>query len=666
MEKTINLGKDKLSKLLLKFAIPCITGLVISALYNIIDQIFIGNSELGYLGNAATGVSFPIICICNAFAWCIGDGAASYLSICAGRNDNKTTHKCIGTGISVSFMISVILSVVCLIFCKPLMVLFGASDQTTQMAVDYFRIIAAFFPVYLLGNVMNSMIRADGAPSYAMIAILSGAILNLILDPIFIFLLKWGITGAAWATVIGQFVSFVLCCIHFFKPKTFKLTLESFIPDASILKKLIQLGGATFVTQISIVIVSMVSNITLSIYGALSIYGPDIPISVFSIQTKVYTIVLNVVVGIVLGAQPIFGYNYGSKQYDRVKKLYKMVLISTICVGLVATLIFQVCPQVVINLFGAQDELYMEFAKKVFRIYLSLMVVTALVKMTAVFFQSIGKSVNAVLASVVRDVCCFSVLAIILTKVLESNKSGSGIYGVLYAAPIADIIALIMVIVLTIPFFKKLDKQIVKQDAEVSTTTITPSKPGVVICISRQHGTQGKQIGKRIAEKLNIPFYSKEVASLMVKESGLDESFVSNLNENDNKLVYNLYLSKNVCSQAITAQENVIKQIAANGSCVIVGRAADHFLKECPNVFRVFIYAPIDYRVNNIMMMYNDSLEDAQKYIKKSDATRARYYEDVTGKTWGLCENYDLCINSSTGVEMCADDIIACIAKYNK
>ena len=307
------LGEEKITKLLFKFSLPCILGLLIGALYNIVDQIFIGNSELGYLGNAATGVSFPIICIANAFAWCIGDGAASYLSICSGRKDSESAHKCVGSGIVVTTLISIILSIICVIFATPLMNMFGASTSTIDMAVEYFKIIALFFPFYLLLNVMNSMIRADGSPRYAMIAMLLGAILNIALDPLFIFAFKWGIAGAAWATVIGQVASFLMCAIYFFKPKSFVLSLKSFVPDVNILRNTISLGGATFVTQISIVVLSLVSNMTLEHYGELSKYGPDIPISVFSIQTKVYTIVLNIVTGIVLGGQPIFGYNYGAK-----------------------------------------------------------------------------------------------------------------------------------------------------------------------------------------------------------------------------------------------------------------------------------------------------------------------------------------------------------------
>lgn len=454
-----HLEKEQMLHLLIKFSVPCIMGLLISALYNIVDQIFIGNSELGYLGNAATGVSFPVICIANAFAWCVGDGAASYLSICAGRKDTDSAHKCVGSGITTTVIISLVLMAVCELFAAPLMSLFGASEQTLGMAVEYFQIIAAFFPFYLLLNVMNSMIRADGSPAFAMTAMLAGAILNIILDPVFIFGLKWGIAGAAWATAIGQVVSFLTCTVYFFKPKNFKLTWRSFIPDREVLKNTISMGAATFIAQISIVVVSLVSNMTLAHYGALSKYGQDIPISVFSIQTKVYTIVCNIVTGIVLGGQPIFGYNYGAKRMDRVKEAYKLVLTGTLVVGIVATIIFQCWPQLVIGIFGAGSELYQEFAVKTFRIYLSLMTVTCLVKMTAVFFQSIGKSVRAVVASLIRDIICFTSMAILLPYVLEAKQAGSGIMGILYAAPIADFVAAIVILILTVSFFKNVEKE---------------------------------------------------------------------------------------------------------------------------------------------------------------------------------------------------------------
>lgn len=655
------LGTEKISKLLLEFCIPCVMGLLISALYNIVDQIFIGNSELGYLGNAATGVSFPVICIANAFAWCVGDGAASFLSICAGRKDSQSAHKSVGTGITVTLLISMILTAICLIFNETLMRMFGASDQTIDMAVEYFRIVAAFFPFYLLLNVTNSMIRADGSPSYAMAGMLVGAITNIILDPIFIFWLKWGIAGAAWATVIGQVLSFVVCIIYFRKPKTFTLTKSSFIPDITILRSLISLGASTFVTQISIVVVSLVCNIMLAYYGALSVYGPDIPISVFSIQTKVYTIIINIVTGLVLGGQPIFGYNYGAKNMTRVKETYMTVLKATLIVGIIATAICQFWPHLIINIFGSGSDLYLEFAVKTFRIYLSLMIITSLVKMTAVFFQSIGKSIRAVTASLVRDILCFAPLAIFLPALMESNNPGSGINGILYAAPLADIAAIIVILFLTIPFLRSLKDEPVNEILNESSMVIQPSKPGSIITISREHGTAGKQIGKLLAQHLNIPFYYKELTALAAQESGLDKEFMSDINENSPSILHDLYLSTNVIQQAMIAQEKIIRKIADNGSCVIVGRAADYVLRDYDNVIRIFIHAPKEYRIQNIMEMYGDTYEEAVNHVRHSDQARSAYIRSISGQTWGDPHNYDLCLDASIGRERCIEIISALI-----
>ena len=655
MDENRYLGEEKISKLLLKFSVPCVAGLLISAFYNIVDQIFIGNSSLGYLGNAATGVSFPVICIANAFAWCIGDGAASFLSICSGRNDNESAHKCVGTGMTVTTLLSIALASVCLLFAEPLMSMFGASAQTLGLAVDYFRIVVFFFPVYLLMNVLNSMIRADGSPSYAMKGMLIGAITNIVLDPVFIFLLDWGIEGAAWATVIGQMLSFVFCAVYFRKPKTFKLTLSSFKPNMEVLRTMISLGASTFVTQISIVLVSLTCNIMLAKYGALSIYGPDIPISVFSIQTKVYTIVLSIVTGIVLGGQPIFGYNYGARKMDRVKDIYKMVLKLTILTGVIATVLCQFFPSVILSIFGTGDALYMEFGVKTFRIYLSLMTITGLVKMTAVFFQSIGKSLHAVAASLVRDIVCFCTLALVLPGIFESNVAGSGINGILIAAPVADVVALGVILVLTISFFKSLNKETV---AVEEVASFVESKDGIIITVGREHGSGGKQIAKMVAEMLEIPFYYKELTVLAAQESGLDKEFLSGINENSPSILHDLYLSTNVVQQAVIAQEKVIRAIADKGACVIVGRAADYILKDRDNVFRVFLHAPKEYRIKSIMEMYGDNEAQAEENVRHSDAARASYYRNVTSQKWGDPHHMDLVLDASLGREVCARIIV--------
>ncbi len=657
MEHSVLLGEAKISKLLIKFSIPCIMGLLISAFYNIVDQIFIGNSSLGYLGNAATGISFPIICIANAFAWCIGDGAAAFLSICAGRNDKDSAHKCVGTGIRVSLIISIVFMIICLVFHKQLMIMFGASSQTLVYAVDYFKIIALFFPFYLLVNVMNSMIRADGSPTYAMIAMSLGAVVNIILDPIFIFVLDWGIKGAAFATVIGQVLSFLASVLYFKKPKSFVLTKASFKIDRAILKNLIHLGGATFITQIGIVVMTLLSNVMLFHFGSLSKYGSDIPISIFSIQTKVYTIVCNIVVGISLGSQPILGFNYGAKKMDRVKQTYKLVLYSSFVVGILATLLFEFKPNLIIQIFGSGNALYQEFAVYTFRIYLSLSCITCIIKMTAVFFQSIGKSGQAMISSVIRDIICFVIFTVGLSYYFESRQAGQGIYGILVAAPLSDLVAGCVVFVLTMRFFKSLD---VEKKEHEETMVIKPSKPGVILTIAREHGSCGKEIGRIVSEKLGIPFYYKEMTALAAQESGLAKEFVSDLNENSSKLFHRLYLSSDVIQQAIIAQEQIIRKIADEGSCVIVGRAADYVLKDYDQIISIFMYAPKEVRIKNVMKMYQDTYEVAKEHIQHSDEARASYYENISGKSWKNVDNYDLCIDTSIGLDQAA----TCIVNY--
>lgn len=454
------LGEEKLFKLMLKFSIPCILSLLVSALYNIVDQIFIGNSELSTLGNAATGVVFPIFIIAQAVAWCFGDGCAAYLNICQGERDTQNAHKSIGNGLLFTLLASVILMALFYPLKRPLLFLFGASENSIEMAVDYFNIILAFFPVYMLMNMMNAVVRADGSPAWSMASMLTGAVVNIILDAVFIFALKWGMKGAAWATVIGQTVSFLISLVYFFRTKTFKLRLNSFLPDWRAFSRALKLGTSSFITQMTIVIISLVCNILLAKYGAQSAYGADIPIAVIGIESKVFTVVVNLVVGIVLGCQPIIGYNLGAGKNDRVKKLYFNILLCTVLIGLVFTLLFELAPRAVVGIFGEPQNLpdgidpalYWDFGEKTFRIFLMLVTFTCTIKMTSIFFQAIGKPVRAVISSMIRDIVCFIPLIITLPVFF-------GIEGILWAAPAADLIAMIVAAALTVTYFRGMKKQ---------------------------------------------------------------------------------------------------------------------------------------------------------------------------------------------------------------
>lgn len=457
-------GTEKLSKLMLKFSIPCVLSMLVSALYNIVDQIFIGNSELSTLGNAATGVVFPFFIIAQAFAWCFGDGCAAYLNICLGKKDMQSADKAIGTGVTVTLLTSLLLIAVGYPLKAPLLTLFGASENSLGMAIEYLDVILAFFPFFMLSNMMNSVIRADGSPACSMASMLAGAVVNIVLDPLFIFGFHWGMAGAAWATVLGQFVSFLICVWYFFRTKTFRLCPRSFLPDFRAFSGALKLGISSFITQMTILVIVLVSNRMLVRYGAVSQYGVDIPIAVMGIESKVFTVVINIVVGIVLGCQPIIGYNIGAGNYARVKRLFRSILLCTAAVGLAATLLFVLAPHAVARLFGTPTNIpnpddYWLFAEKTFRIFLSLTTFTCIVKVSSIFFQAAGKPVRAVVASMVRDILCFIPLILILPRFF-------GIEGILYAAPAADLLAMLVSGALMIGYFRQLGKDVPAAEAE--------------------------------------------------------------------------------------------------------------------------------------------------------------------------------------------------------
>ena len=658
----ISLGEEKINKLMLKFSIPCIMSLLVSSLYNIVDQIFIGNSELSTLGNAATGVVFPVFIIAQAFAWCFGDGCAAYLNICQGKNDSENAHKSIGASITFAFLSGVLMMAIIYSFKVPILTLFGASENTMAYSIEYLNVVLAMIPIFILCNMMNSVIRADGSPTWAMLSMLVGAIINIILDPLFIFVFRLGMTGAALATVIGQAVTFIMTLIYFTHTKTFKLVKSSFIPKISSVKEVISLGFSTFITQFAIVIVAILSNVQLAKYGALTKFGADIPIAIIGIQSKVFTVVINLVVGIVLGCQPIVSFNMGAKKYDRVKELYKKIILSAIIIGISFTALFQFAPEFVVGLFGTPSNIpnpddYWEFGVMTMRIFMSLICISCIIKVNSIFFQAVGKPIQAAITSMIRDIVCFVPLIIVLPLLSQSVDA------ILWSAPISDFIAMIVTAILSASFIKSLNKN---KEIEQSNAEIKPSKQGVIITIAREHGSSGKQIGKIVAQKLGIPFYYKEMIDLAAKESGLNSEFIADINTDSPSILHSLYLNTDLVQRAIIAQDNVIKQIADEGSCVIVGRAADHTLRDYNNVINIFIYAPEEYRINRIMEVYGDDYETAKKNVRHSDEARDSYYKNISGKSWGDRHNYHIMIDGSIGLEQSADIICAYVNSHSK
>lgn len=441
------LGKEKLSKLLTKFAIPCILSLIISCLYNIVDQIFVGNM-IGSAGNAATGIIFPITVIGWGASLFFGDGAAAYLSMALGKNETKKIHTSVGNAVLMSFVSGIVIIAIAYIGGNNLLVLLGAKDaETLELASAYGNIIYAMMPFALAQNCLASIIRADGSPKVAMAAMFTGAIINIIGDPIFIYFM--GIKGAAVATILGQFVSFLMCAAYLSRSKNFKVNIKSLAIDWKLLCNIMALGTSSFLTQLSIVVITIINNILLVKYGALSNYGMVIPLSAFVVIMKLFQIILNIAIGIAAGAQPIVGYNYGAKQYSRVRELLKLILKYTAIVCIVATILIEAIPSVFIRMFGSDGELYMDFATACLRIYLSLILFTCLQKVCSIFLQSIGKAHLAAPLSLLRDVLLIIASLIVPVKL--------GVTGIFWAAPIADVIAFVITLAVMISVWKKMN-----------------------------------------------------------------------------------------------------------------------------------------------------------------------------------------------------------------
>jgi putative MATE family efflux protein len=434
------LGEERIGKLMIQFSIPCILSLLIASLYNMVDQVFIGHG-IGYLGNGATNVVFPITVIALALALLVGDGCASRLSLSLGKGQQEEANKAVGNSITIIVAASLILTVLFALFRDQILWSFGATENNIDYAIEYFRYILIGIPFYMFGTTVNSIVRADGSPKFAMISTLAGCIINLILDPVAIFVLHWGMMGAAVATVAGQIVTALLGLAYLFRAKSFRLTKDCFLPKASTVFGVLPLGISSFLTQISIVVIMAVMNNTLVAYGAQTEYGSDIPLTVVGIVMKVFQIVVAFVVGIAAGAQPIVGYNYGAGKLDRVRQVLRSVMIAEACVGVIALICFQCFPLQIIGIFGSGDALYHQFAVLAFRIYLAGILLCCIQKASSIFLQALGKPVFSMCLSLLRDF----VLLVPLTLLLPLRF---GLMGALYSAPIADAVAFVVTVLI--------------------------------------------------------------------------------------------------------------------------------------------------------------------------------------------------------------------------
>ena len=653
MEQEENiLGKEKISKLIKKFSIPCIISLLVNSLYNIVDQIFIGQG-VGYLGNGATNVVFPLVMIGLAFSLMFGDGASAYLSLKLGEKKKDEAKIGIGNGVTLCVITSVIFCAVTLIFLPVFLKVFGCTDNLRDYAMVYGRIIAIGFPFSMIGTTLNSIIRADGSPKYSMASMLAGAILNTILDPIFIFVFHKGVAGAAIATVISQILTFVLNVAYIKRFKSIKLDRDSIKLRPNVCKKVSALGISSFITQMSIVCVMTAENNLLGKAGAESKFGAEIPITVLGIVMKISQILNSIIIGIAAGSQPIFGYNYGAKKYDRVKQALKIVLGSSLVISTIAFILFQTIPDKLIAIFGSGDENYMEFACLAFRTYLFLCIFNGIQIPSGIFFQAIGKSTKSAILSLSRQIVILIPSMIILSHIF-------GLMGVLYAGPVADGIAFILAAILLIREVKHLKANGTETKTEKEEINVTANLENqIIITLSREYGSGGRYIGKLVAEKLGIKLYDKEFVAKLAEETGLSSEYIENNEQKRGALetLNNGYYSGLSNSDELFIKESeLIKKVASENSCVIVGRCADFILKENKNVFKVFVYSNMENKIKRTTNIYGLDKNKAEKEINRINKLRANHYKYYTEKDWNNPENYDICINSdSLGVEKAAD-----------
>ncbi len=461
MEQKANhfLETEKIGKLMRKYAVPCIISLVVAALYNIVDQIFIANADyLGSYGNAANTVVFPMTVVALAISVMIGDGCCAFVSMCLGANKKEDAHRSIGNAILLCIISSIVLTLLYLIFAEPILTMFGGkvNGETYACAKEYFFWISLGIPFYMFGQAMNPIIRSDGSPKFAMFATVAGAVTNVILDPIFIFPLKMGMKGAAIATVIGQILTAALSVWYLFHMKAIQLGKTSFGFRGNLMKRFLALGITSFLAQISLVIsMAAVQNMCTK-YGAMDeIFGQpeyaQIPLAVLGIVMKFFQIAISIAVGMAAGCIPVVGYNIGANRKDRAKKLFTRLLIAEAAVGAAATVIVECFPNQLIGIFGASNEsiYYTEFAVKSFRIYLCMMVLATVNKGTFIYLQALGKAVESTVISLTREVIFGVALPIVLPIFF-------GLNGLLYSFPAADILTFAIAVFIIVRTYKQL------------------------------------------------------------------------------------------------------------------------------------------------------------------------------------------------------------------
>lgn len=653
--KKNDLATEKINKLIISFAIPCVISMIINSIYNIVDQIFIGKG-VGTLGNAATNVIFPLVILASAIAGLIGNGAAANFSLRLGEGNKDSAKKSVGEAITLSFMISIIFTLVSFILLPKLLYFFGCTENVYSYAYNYGKIILIGMPFMIVYSVFSNIIRADGSPKYSMVMLIIGAIINIILDPVFIFGFNLGVKGGAIATVIGQIVSFIIAIVYLKKFKTIKLEHDDFKLSKNILK-ILSLGLSSFITQLTILVLFVFMNNIMTKFGAKSVYGADIPLSVYGVLSKINSIYVSIILGVSIGVQPIIGFNFGAGNINRVKEVLKKVIILNFLIGIIFNIILYCFPKEIVSIFitssDANYDLFMEFAVLMCKTFFMVCALNAVEMTTSIVIQSLGHVKKATAVSFIRQIILLIPISLLLC--ITFNK---GIYGVLDAGRISDSVTFVIALIIYISEYKGLSKIKVDDINENANNENKYEGKKIIVTIGREYGSGGHYVGKLLAKKLGVNFYDKNIISLVSKESGLSKNYIASNEESLNNAKY----ESNNDNLIFIAESKVIKKIARSESCVIVGRCADYILDGNKDVLKVFLYSDETSKINRCVKYYGISKNKALNEIKKIDKERSKHYNFYTNKEWGNVSNYDLLINvDKYGVECTANLIYSYI-----
>ncbi|MDO5402009.1 MAG: MATE family efflux transporter [Eubacteriales bacterium] len=638
--------KEKISRILLKLAPPVMLAQLIQALYNIIDSLFI--SRFSGSGLTALSIIYPLQLLMIALAVGTGVGINTVIAAKLGEGREKEAEEYAGVGMPLAVLLWFLFALISWLIIPAYARMSTKSEAVIHDVIVYGRIVCVFSFGLFLESIWTKILQAGSDMKTPMAAQIAGAVTNIVIDPLLIFgmfgLPRMGIAGAAVATVVGQIVAALIVMKKGFHPSPAKEVYPRYIA------RIFRLGTPNILMQSAYTFYILGLNLILAEFS-------DQAVTVLGLYYKWQTfffIPLNAMQTCIV---PVISFNYAARNIDRCKKTLSISIGFGLTFMALGTLCFMSIPETLLRVFTS-DSLVIEIGRVGFRIIAIsfLPLVTSLI--FPVFFQAVGYSLKSSALTVLRTMILFVSLGYVFSRF--------GLNWFWLTFPVTEIVTSIAGYI----FYRQfLDAEYVKsRKPEIpvlgSVPALQASKPGVIITIARQHGSAGKQIGRLAAQQLHIPFYYKEMIALAAHESGLDMEFISDIHRNSPDVLRDLYLSTGAVHHAIDAQRKIIRKIADNGSCVIVGRAADYVLSDYDNVIRVFIHAPKEYRIKRVMEIYNDTPAEAKRNINRSDKARSAYYRYISGKHWGDGENYQLVLDSSVGIDKAVEMIVNCADKY--